>query len=206
VIRTVKEYERAGVACMQLEDQVLPKKCGHMMGREIVSAEEMAGKIKAAVDTRRDPDDMLIMARTDARTDHGMEETIRRGLAYQEAGADILFIESLESEEEMREACATFKVPVLANMLEHGRTPLLDVQTLEDIGYSLVIFCVSSTCVAAKAVWDLMEELKKTGTTQGKIPDMITFEAFNKLVGLPEIRRIEREYNSGRDKLVDEGH
>ena len=205
VIRTTKEYERAGVACMQLEDQVLPKKCGHMLGRQIISLEEMTGKIKAAVDTRRDPDNMLIMARTDARTDYGMEEVIRRGKAYEEAGADILFLESLESEEEMRLVNKSFNAPCLANMLEHGRTPLMSAPMLQEIGYDLVIYCVASTYVSAKAVADLMRCLKETGTTAGMIPDMITFEDFNKLVGLPEIRRIEREYNSGRDRLVADG-
>lgn len=206
VIRTVKEYERAGVACMQLEDQVLPKKCGHMLGREIVPMEEMAGKIKAAVDARTDPDNMLIMARTDSRTDYGIEEVIRRGRAYEEAGADILFLESLESEEEMRLVNESFRVPCLANMLEHGRTPLLPAGKLEELGYDLVIFCVSSTYVAAKAVRDLMCCLKETGTTEGMLDQMITFEDFNKLVGLPEIRRVEREYHSGRDREIEAGH
>jgi 2-methylisocitrate lyase-like PEP mutase family enzyme len=190
---------------MQLEDQVMPKKCGHMLGRQIVSLDEMAGKIKAAVDTRSDPDEMLIMARTDARTDHGMEETLKRGHAYEKAGADILFMESLESEEEMRTVTSAFGVPVLANMLEHGRTPLMSASQLEEIGYDLVIYCVSSTYVVAKAVWDLMKCLKDTGTTAGMLREMITFEAFNKLVGLPEIRRIEREYHSGRDLTVEDG-
>ncbi|MDR1510480.1 MAG: isocitrate lyase/PEP mutase family protein [Synergistaceae bacterium] len=205
VIRTVREYERAGVACMQLEDQVIPKKCGHMLGRQIVPLEEMAGKIKAAVDTRSDPDEMLIMARTDARTDYGMEETLKRGKAYAEAGADILFIESLENEDEMRTVTSSFGVPVLANMLEHGRTPLMSASELEKIGYDLVIYCVSSTYAAAKAVWDLMKCLKETGTTAGTLGSMITFEDFNKLVGLPEIRRIEREYHSGRNIEAADG-
>ncbi len=205
VIRTTREYERAGVACMQLEDQMMPKKCGHMLGRQIVSQDEMVGKIKAAVDTRSDPDAMLIMARTDARTDHGLDEAIRRGKAYEAAGADILFIESLESEDEMRVVTSSFDVPVLANMIEHGRTPLLSAPRLQEIGYDLVIFCVSSTYVAAKAVRNLMMCLKENGTTERMIPDMITFEDFNKLVGLPEIRRIEREYHSGRDHAIEDG-
>lgn len=205
LIRTVKEYERSGVACMQIEDQVLPKKCGHMLGRQIVSIEEMVGKVKAAVDTRSDPDNMLIMARTDARTEYGLEEAIKRGKAYEEAGADILFIESLESVEEMKTVTSSFKVPVLANMIEHGRTPFMGAPQLQEIGYDLVIYCVSSTYVAAKAVQSLMECLKKTGSTEGMIPNMITFEDFNKLVGLPEVRRVEREYHSGRAQVVEDG-
>lgn len=202
VMRIVREYEKAGVACIQLEDQVAPKKCGHMLGREIVSEEEMVGKIKAAVDARRNPDDLMIMARTDARTNWGLDAAIERGLAYQEAGAEILFIESVESEEEMRRVTSSFKVPVLANMLENGRTPIRPADELQRIGYDLVIFCVASIYIAAKAVWDLMTELKRTGTTLGMFNKMITFHDFNKLIGLSEIRQIEKIYGTGR--VVDE--
>lgn len=204
VMRAVREYEKAGVACIQLEDQVLPKKCGHMLGREIVTKEEMVGKIKAACDARRDPD-FMIMARTDARTDYGIDEAIERGKAYEEAGADILFIESVESVEEMKRVTSSFNVPVLANMLEHGRTPLLTVKELEEIGYDLVIFCVSSTYVTAKAVFDLMQNLKKEGTTKGYLDKMIAFEDFNKLIGLPEIRKIEQKYTIDRIEVMPEG-
>ena len=148
VTRTVREYEKAGVACLQLEDQVAPKKCGHMLGREIISIEEMTGKIKAACDARQD-DELLIMARTDARTSFGIKEAIERGKAYEEAGADIIFIESPETEEEMKQITSSFSVPVLANMVEHGRTPFLPVSALEEIGYDLVIFPVTSTYVIA---------------------------------------------------------
>lgn len=203
-MRAVREYEKAGVACIQFEDQVLPKKCGHMLGREIVSKEEMVGKIKAACDARRDPD-FMIMARTDARTNYGIEEAIERGKAYEEAGADILFIESVENIDEMKLVISSFNVPVLANMLEHGRTPLLSTKELEEIGYDLVIFCVSSTYVAAKALSDLMQTLKKEGTTKGYLDKMIAFEDFNKLIGLPEIRRIEQKYTIDRTEAVPEG-
>lgn len=204
VVRAVREYEKAGVACIQLEDQVLPKKCGHMLGREIVPEEEMVGKIKAACDARRDPD-FMIMARTDARTNYGIDEAIERGKAYEEAGADILFIESVENIEEMKRVTSSFNVPVLANMLEHGRTPLLSVKELEDIGYDLVIFCVSSTYVAAKAVSDLMHTLKKEGTTKCYLDKMIAFESFNKLIGLTEIRKIEQKYTTDRIEFIPEG-
>lgn len=203
VIRTVREYEKAGVACIQLEDQVAPKKCGHMLGREIISAEEMVGKIKAACDARRG--DTLIMARTDARTNYGIEEALRRGKLYEEAGADILFIESVETIEEMKMVTSSFNVPVLANMLEHGRTPLLSRDELEEIGYDLAIFCVASTYVAAKAVMDLMIHLKETGRTNDYLDNMITFEEFNKLIGLPEVREMERKYATGRNVEVEAG-
>ncbi|MCF6466048.1 isocitrate lyase/PEP mutase family protein [Clostridium sp. Cult2] len=201
VIRTVREYEKAGVACIQLEDQVAPKKCGHMLGREIISAEEMVGKIKAACDARKG--DTLIMARTDARTNFGIEEAIERGKLYEEAGADILFIESVETIEEMKIVTSSFNVPVLANMLEHGRTPLLSRDELGEIGYDLAIFCVSSTYVAAKAIMDLMLHLKETGRTNDYLDNMITFEEFNKLIGLPEIRKLERKYATSRNLVVE---
>lgn len=198
VQRTVRLYEKAGVACIQLEDQVAPKKCGHMLGREIISQEEMVGKIKAACDARVD-EDLMIMARTDARTNYGIDAAIERGRAYEEAGADIIFIESPESVEEMKKITSSFRVPVLANMLEHGRTPLLSAKELETLGYDLVIFCVASTYVIAKAVTKLMRELKRTGTTVGMLDEMIPFDEFNKLVGLNDIREKERKYATGRN-------
>ncbi len=195
VMRTVKEYEKAGVACIQLEDQVMPKKCGHMLGREIIPAETMVQKIKAAVKARQNPD-FMIMARTDARTNYDITEAIKRGKMYQEAGADIIFIESPENEAEMELINTELKGALtLANMLEKGRTPLLNVRELERLGYDLTIFCVSSTYVSAKAVKDLMEHLKETGTTEDIIEDkMIAFAEFNKMIGLPEIRDIETTY------------
>jgi len=197
VQRTVKLYEKVGVACLQIEDQVSPKKCGHMLGREIISSQEMVGKIHAAVDARNNQD-FMIMARTDARTQYGIDYAIERAKAYEEAGADIIFIESPESLEEMKKITSSFSVPVLANMIEHGRTPLVDARSLEKMGYDLVIFCVSSTFVAAKSIWDLMKTLKNEGTTAGCIKDMIPFDHFNQLIGLPEIRVQERQYSTGR--------
>ncbi len=196
VMRTVREYEKAGVAAIQLEDQVAPKKCGHMIGRQVVSKEEMVGKIKAAVDTRIDSD-LMIMARTDARTVHGIGEALERAKAYEEAGADILFIESPETLEEMKQITGSFKVPVLANMVEGGRTPFLPVQELEQLGYNLVIFPTSSTYLVAKALTRLMAVLKETGTTAGLMPEMITFEEFNDLIGLTKIRELENIYIKG---------
>ena len=124
VIRTVREYERAGAAAIQLEDQTMPKKCGHMLGRQVVPAEEMAEKIRAAAAARGDPD-FLIIARTDARTEHGIDEAIRRGRLYEEAGADIIFIESLETVDEMKRVNREIRKPTIANMVEGGRTPFL---------------------------------------------------------------------------------
>ena len=193
LMRTVRIYEEAGAAAIQLEDQVAPKKCGHMTGRQVVPAEEMVGKIKAAVAARTDPD-FVILARTDARTTKGIEEAIRRGKAYEEAGADVLFIESPESIEEMKMITSSFKVPVLANMVEGGRSPLLSASELEKIGYNLVIFPTASTYVTAQAMFNLMNELKEKGTTKEYMDKMIPFTQFNELIGLPQIRQLENEY------------
>jgi len=193
LMRTVRMYEEAGAAAIQLEDQVAPKKCGHMTGRQVIAIEEMVGKIKAAVAARKDPD-FVILARTDARTTQGIEEAIRRAKAYEEAGADVLFIESPESIEEMKMITSSFKVPVLANMVEGGRTPLLSTSELERIGYNLVIFPTASTYVTAQAMFNLMNELKEKGTTQEIIDKMIPFGQFNELIGLSHIRQLENEY------------
>lgn len=193
VMRTVREYEKVGVAGIQLEDQVTPKKCGHMTGRQVVSASEMVGKIKAAVDARHDQD-LLIIARTDARTVHGIEEALERAKAYEEAGADILFVESPENLEEMKRITTNFSVPVLANMVEGGRTPLLSVQQLADIGYDIVIYPTASTYTMTLAIMRLMENLKQTGTTAGMLDQMVTFSEFNELIGLPGIRELEATY------------
>lgn len=197
VMRTVREYEKAGVAVIQLEDQVLPKKCGHMTGRQLVETEEMVGKIKAAVDSRCNPD-FMIMARTDARTTQGIEAAIERGLAYKEAGADIVFIESPESQEEMK--LINEKIPglTLANMVEGGRTPVIQNSELEALGYNLVIYPTASTYVVTKAMVDLWEGLKKDGTTANMLDQMIPFPRFNELIGLDEIREIEANYSTGR--------
>ena len=193
VIRTVREYEAAGVAAIQLEDQVAPKKCGHMTGRQVVALEEMAGKIKAAVSARQDPD-FVIIARTDARTNLGIQEALRRGKAFAEAGADVLFIESPESLEEMKLITSSFHVPVLANMVEGGRTPLMTAKELQELGYGLVIFPTSSTYITAQAVTRVMQELKNSGTTKALLSEMIPFQQFNELVGLPAVREIEDKF------------
>ncbi len=198
VMRTVREYEKAGVAVIQLEDQVMPKKCGHMIGRQIVGLDEMVGKIKAAVDARENPD-FMIMARTDARTTQGIEAAIERGLAFKEAGADIVFIESPESKEEMK--LINEKIPglTLANMVEGGRTPMFKNAELKELGYNLVIYPTASTYATTKAMVDLWEGLKRDDTTETMIESsMIPFERFNELIGLPRIQEIESNYATGR--------
>lgn len=191
VIRTVQEYERAGAAAIQLEDQNMPKKCGHMTGRTVIPAEEMAIKIETAVRARTDPDFMII-ARTDTRTVDGIDEAIRRGNLYKEAGADVVFIESLETVDEMRRVNREIDALTIANMVEGGRTPYLTAKELEEIGYNMVVFPVSTLYAATKAVHDVLSELK----TNGRIRDayknnLIDFSAFNEFVGLSQVRRIE---------------
>lgn len=190
VARTVREYEKAGAAAIQLEDQVIPKKCGHMTGRQVISTHEMVEKIKVAVAVRKDRN-LVIIARTDSRTVLGIEEAIRRGKAYEQAGADVIFVESPESLEEMKLITSSFNVPVLANMVEEGRTPLLNATELQEVGYDLVIFPTASTYITAQAVTDLMNQLKREGTTKGLINKMISFSSFNNLIGLSEIKQIE---------------
>ncbi|MCT4632854.1 MAG: isocitrate lyase/PEP mutase family protein [Firmicutes bacterium] len=193
VMRTVEEYEAAGVAAIQLEDQVAPKRCGHMVGRKVIPMEEMVGKIKAAKAARKDPD-LMIIARTDARTVHGLDEALKRAKAYEAAGADIIFVESVESVEEMKKVHEVMEIPSLANMVEGGRTPLLKNQELENLGYSLVIYPTASTYVASKAMFTLMNQLKDDNTTETFMDNMITFSEFNTLVGLDEFAQLEEEY------------
>ncbi len=199
VMRTVREYEKAGVAVIQLEDQVMPKKCGHMVGREVIPMDEMVGKIKAAVDARVDPN-LMIMARTDARTVFGIEAALERAHAYREAGADIIFVESPESEEEMRHINA--ELPgclTLANMVEGGRTPMFKNAQLSEFGYNLIIYPTASVYVTTKAMVDLWESMRREDTTEMLLDTMIPFSEFNEIMGLPEIRAVEKNYATGRN-------
>lgn len=192
--RTIREYEKAGVCAIQLEDQVFPKRCGHMLGRKVIPMEEMVQKIKAATDARQD-DDFVIIARTDARTTFGLAEALRRGKAYEEAGADVIFIESPEGVEELETINKTFPdTPTLANMIEGGRTPVLPTDELERLGFRIAIYPTGPLYAAAKAVQGYMTELKQTKTTAGKVKDMITFEEFNQLIGLAQYNRLEERY------------
>jgi 2-methylisocitrate lyase-like PEP mutase family enzyme len=186
-------YEKAGVSAIQLEDQVAPKRCGHMTGREVVSMEEMIGKIEAAIEARQD-EDFLIIARTDARTTHGFEESLKRVKAYEKAGADIIFLESLESKEEMEILNKEISSPTLANMVEGGRTPLCTNDELEKIGYSIAIWPTASTYMTAYMMKELMQELKEKGTTEGKMNQMISFKDFNDLIGLNEYNKLGEKY------------
>ena len=161
VIRAVKELEGAGAAAIQIEDQVLPKRCGHLDGKSVVSADAFAEKIRAAALARND---LLIVARTDARATHSIDEAIRRGQIAREAGADIIFPEAMQTEEEFKTYADAVGGPLLANMTEFGKSPYLTVERFEELGYSIVIFPVTTLRVAAKAVEDVLTDIKQKGT------------------------------------------
>ncbi|MFH1381690.1 MAG: isocitrate lyase/PEP mutase family protein [Chloroflexota bacterium] len=193
VVRTVKEYEGAGVAAIHIEDQVAPKKCGHFEGKQVVSQNEMVSKIRAAVDAREDPDFVLI-ARTDARAVLGLDEAIRRARAYVKAGADVIFLEAPQSLEELKKIARSVDAPLLVNMDEGTKTPLLTAQELEAMGYKIVIFPRSAPCAAAKTIQELMQVLKKTGTTRGFSNRIVTFAERNLITGLARYQEMERKY------------
>ncbi len=193
VTRTVREFENAGVAGLFIEDQVFPKRCGHMEGKQVITTEEMVAKIKAAVDARVD-DDLVIMARTDALAVYGIEEAIERGNAYRNAGADLIFIEAPPSIEDMKRINREVNAPTSANMVEGGKTPILSAQQLQEIGFSVATFPLSTVYAAAWGVSAAMRELSIKGTTAGFMEKMITFSDFNRLVGLEEVRATEAHY------------
>lgn len=198
VRRTVTEMERAGVAGLFIEDQVFPKRCGHMDGKDVIECEQMLAKIKAAVDARSDRD-FIIMARTDALAIHGLQEAIERGNRYREAGADLIFVEAPRSIEEMRAITRGVQAPTLANNIEGGKSPILPADELQAIGYSVVVFPVAATYAVTKVVVDLMAEIKSTGTSAGFRDRMFSFEQFNKFIGLAEMLKTERGFSQTDD-------
>jgi 2,3-dimethylmalate lyase len=193
VMRTIREYEKSGVAGVHIEDQVAPKRCGHFAGKEVISREEMVGKIEAALDARNDPD-FLIIARTDARAVLGLAEAVERGRAYRKAGADMIFVDAPESEEELRTIARSVPGPLMANMSEGGKTPLLSARELQEMGYRLVIYPRSAAGAAAKAIQDLMAVLKKEGTTKSFLDRMVSFEGRNRITGLAHYQELEEKY------------
>ena len=193
VIRMVREFEKAGVAGFFIEDQVFPKRCGHLEGKQVVSVEEMIAKIKAAVDAREDPD-FVIMARTDALAIYGLEEAIDRANKFRAAGADLLFVEAPTSKEEMIKINREVNGPTMAIQAEGAKTPLMNVKELESLGYNVVVYPGSALYAAAWAVRQVMEELIAKGTTAGYMNKMITFNEFNDMIGLHEILGKEKHY------------
>jgi len=194
IIRTVQEYEVAGVSAIHIEDQVMPKKCGHMENKQVIAAAEMAEKIHAAVEARSS-DDFLIIARTDARAVEGLDNALSRARAYYEAGADILFIEAPQNEEEVVQIARAFpNAPLLFNWAEGGKTPPIPLERIKELGYRIVIFPISALLTAAKAVRAVLAEIKAQGTPMRVFPDGSSFREFNEMIGLGEIQQIEKRF------------
>ena len=193
LIRTVKEFERAGAAALQIEDQTFPKKCGHFEGKDVVAQEEMVNKIKAAADTRVDGD-LIIIARTDARAVFGIDEAIERAHAYVEAGADVIFVEAPETEEEIRRIAHEISVPKVANMVEGGKTPLRSARELEALGFQVALFANCVLRSSVKAIQRTLKHLMERGSTTEILDDMITMKERNRITGLDEVYRLEKKY------------
>lgn len=193
VMRTVSEFEAAGVSAIHIEDQVLPKRCGHLGGKEVVPVAEMQGKIRAACHARKDSD-FVIIARVDAKAPLGYDESVRRGLAYLEAGADMIFPEALESEDEFRAYARDVRALLMANMTEFGKTPFITAAQFQEMGYRMVIYPVSAMRVAMKVVEELFSEIRKTGTQKGFLDRMFTRQELYKLIGYHEMLELENEF------------
>jgi methylisocitrate lyase len=191
--RTVRVFENAGVAALFIEDQVFPKRCGHMEGKQIIPTAEMVAKVKAAVDARVDAD-LVIMARSDAIAVYGIDDAIERANLYREAGADLIFVEAPRSVEEMKRINTNVDAPTLAIQLEGGKTPLLTTKDLQEIGFNVVVYPNATVYATAWALKGLWETLKKEGTTRSFTDRMIGFDDFNTLVGLDKIRELESFY------------
>ena len=190
----VRGYEIAGAAAIQIEDQEFPKKCGHTPGRRVVPLEDLVQKIRVARDAR-DSQDFLIVARTDARTAHGLDEALRRAEAFATAGADVLFVESPESEEEMEKICSSFDLPCLANMVEGGRTPVLSRQQLLEIGYQIAIFPATGFLGAAAAFDKIYGTLKAEGSSIASQVPLFPFDEMNRLMGFERVWDFDKKHS-----------
>ncbi|MCC7273478.1 MAG: isocitrate lyase/PEP mutase family protein [Alphaproteobacteria bacterium] len=196
VRRTVQGYEAAGAAGIQIEDQEMPKKCGHTPGRRVVPIEEMVQKIQVAVDARRH-DDTLIVARTDARTTLGIDEALRRGEAFAKAGADVLFIESPETEEELARIGRSFDVPTLCNVVNTGRTPELPSEQLQALGFRIAIYPGMALKAASQAVTAAYGYLHGRGTTLGINVPLMDSKELHDLMGFPDVWAFEKRWHTG---------
>jgi methylisocitrate lyase len=205
VVRAVQAAERAGVAALFLEDQTFPKRCGHMAGKQVVPVEDYLPKLHAALAARRDPD-LVITARTDAASVLGLEEALRRARLYAEAGADLVFVEALESVEAMRAAnqvLAACGTASMANLIEGGRTPLLSTGELQQLGYAVVAHPCGSVFTAARALQEWAAHLREHGSAQGFREHMLDFDAYNALVGLEAIRTRQAQWESSEAAAGD---
>jgi carboxyvinyl-carboxyphosphonate phosphorylmutase len=197
VVRTVQSYEQAGVAGVHLEDQVMPKKCGHMSGKAVIGTDEMAGKIRAAVAARHDPD-FLVIARTDAAAVEGLDAALERARAYADAGADLLFVEAPTSEHDISRVARELAgvAPLVFNWAEGGRTPPLSLDRIAELGFSLVLFPIGTLLAATAGVRALLATLRADGTPATALPGLPSFDEFTDLIGLPEIRSLEERFRA----------
>jgi 2-methylisocitrate lyase-like PEP mutase family enzyme len=193
VDHTVRGYEAAGAQAIQIEDQEYPKKCGHTPGRRVVPIEDAARRIKVAAEARSSKE-FLIIARTDARTALGLDEALRRGEAFLKAGADVLFIESPESEAEMEKIGRTFDVPLVANMVEGGRTPILSRDELEKLGFRLAIFPASGFLAMGAALRSVYGEILEKGSSKDWRGELYSFDAFSRLMGFERVWAFEKDH------------
>jgi 2-methylisocitrate lyase-like PEP mutase family enzyme len=190
---TVQGYEEAGACALQIEDQEFPKKCGHTPGRRVIATQDMVSKIRVAVQARQHPE-FKIIARTDARTALGLDEALRRAEAYLNAGADLLFVESPESLEEMRKIGETFQVPLVANMVEKGRTPVLSQQVLQSLGYRLAIFPVTALLASLHAMTGVYQQFARHGSSLGGPTALSDFSTLTDLMGFREVWEFEKKH------------
>lgn len=195
VMRTVQDLIRAGAGGMFLEDQVWPKRCGHMKGKQVIPLDEQVKKLRAAVEAR-DKSDFFIVARTDSRQALGLNEAIKRGLAFKAAGADAVFIEAPESKEEMKEISKHVPGPLVANMLERGVTPLMGPAELKDLGFALIVWPLAPLYSVAKSLTNVYGTLRRDGSTLAILDQLMPFDDFNEIVGLNEKYALDSKYKS----------
>jgi 2,3-dimethylmalate lyase len=195
VVRTVQELIRVGAAGMFLEDQVWPKRCGHMKGKQVIPLDEYLAKLRAAVETKKDSD-FYIVARTDARQALGLGEAISRGKAFKEAGADAVFIEAPETAEEMKEIARHVPGPLVANMLERGVTPIMGPSELRDLGFELVVWPLAPLYSVAKSLNDVYSTLRREGSTKAILDRLMPFDEFNEIVGLDEKYALDERFKN----------
>lgn len=195
VVRTVQDLTRAGAAGMFLEDQVWPKRCGHMKGKQVITLDEQLKKLRAAIEARKEQD-FYIVARTDARQALGLSEAITRGIAFKEAGADAVFIEAPESKEEMKEISRHIPGPLVANMLERGVTPLMGPEELKGLGFDLIVWPLAPLYSVAKTLTEVYSTLRRDGSTAKILDRLMPFDEFNEIVGLEEKYSLDQRYRS----------
>ena len=195
VIRTVRDLIAAGAAGMFLEDQVWPKRCGHMKGKQVIPLEEQLKKLKAAIEAKQNRD-FFIVARTDSRQALGLNAAIERGIAFKNAGADAVFIEAPESKEEMREISKQVRGPLVANMLERGVTPLMGPKELKELGFDLIVWPLAPLYSVAKSLTEVYTTLRRDGSTLAILDRLMPFDEFNRIVGLDEKYALDAKYRS----------